>query len=88
MIYLQKSEKEVSLMLALQEKPVVLSRRNRKGVFKMEETPSVREIEQMLGFDSVQPIRLTPSDQEDTNEKEEKLRDWYEYELKKFYHET
>jgi hypothetical protein len=54
-------------------------------VFKVEETPSVSEIEKMLGFDRVQPIHLTPSDATDTQGKDQELRDWYEYELKKFF---
>jgi hypothetical protein len=74
-------------MLELQEKPVVLSRKSRKGVYMVEETPSVREIEKMLGFDKVRPIPLTASDAADTQEKDQQLKDWYEYELQKFFEE-
>lgn len=75
-------------MLLLEEKEVKLVRRSRKGVLAVEKTPNVNEIEKILGFDSVKPIHLTPSDEEDTNEKEKELRDWYEYELTKFFEES
>jgi hypothetical protein len=81
-------QREVSKMLQLAEKSVTLKRKSRRGVLTMKETPTVREIEKMLGFDSVKPINATPSDSEDMNEKELELKDWYEYELKKFFAES
>ncbi|PFQ62882.1 hypothetical protein COD20_27000 [Bacillus cereus] len=73
-------------LLQLEEKVPTLSRKSRKGVWTVKkDTPDIQEIERLLGIDSVRPIPLTPSDEEDTKEKETELRDWYEYELKKFF---
>lgn len=72
----------------MDSKPVKLVRETLGGVVTVEKTLSVKEIEKALGFDSVQPIRLTPSDEQDTNSKEAELRDWYEDELKAFYEST
>jgi hypothetical protein len=54
-------------------------------VISLKETPSVREIEKMLGFDSVMPINATPSDSADMIDKDQELKDWYEFELKHAY---
>lgn len=40
--------------------------------------------EELLGINEVEPIRLTLSDSQDTIEKEDDLREWYEDELNKF----
>jgi hypothetical protein len=81
-------QREVSMMLLLAEKSVSLNRRSRRGVMSLKETPSVREIEKMLGFDSVMPINATPSDSADMIDKDQELKDWYEDELKKFFAES
>jgi hypothetical protein len=75
-------------MLVLHEKNVALKRKGRKGVYTLESTPNTKELEKILGFDHVQPIHLTASDEKDTMEKEKVLREWYEYELKKFFEES
>jgi hypothetical protein len=45
---------------------------------------NMKEIEKMLGFDSVTPINATPSDSDDMINKDQELKDWYEEELKRF----
>lgn len=48
--------------------------------------PDVREIEQALGFDKVQPIVLNPSDTSEMEEEAESLREWYEDDLQDYFH--
>lgn len=67
------------------EKALKLNREPRGGVLTVEKSPSIQEIQKLLGLDSIQPIHLTLSDEEDTKEKENELKDWYEYELREFF---
>lgn len=51
-------------------------------------TPKViptKDIESLLEFDKIQPIRITASDEQDTIEKGDYFGDWYEQELRSLY---
>ena len=72
-------------MLILGDKSVSLRRVSHKGAMKIKDTPNLEEIEKIMKFDEIQPIQLTPSDEQDMNNKNEDLHNWYEDELREFF---
>jgi hypothetical protein len=51
----------------------------------MEEKLTILEIEQILGFDKIKPIYVSPGEQADIDEEGDVFREWYEQELREFY---
>ncbi|KGE20792.1 hypothetical protein [Paenibacillus wynnii] len=63
--------------------PAALKRTSKSN----DEILSVNEIRKILGFDKIEPIKITYADAQSLEENEDYFEGWYEDELRKFFGE-